>query len=73
MNSVFSYILRIKSLLKSRVSESCCIKYKILIVEDNKLYSLLLNQVFKECMNYQWDVFTQEKNVWIVYLGILML
>jgi CheY-like chemotaxis protein len=48
MNSVFSYILRIKSLL-SRVSESCCIKYKILIVEDNKLYSLLLNQVFKEC------------------------
>jgi DNA-binding NtrC family response regulator len=50
MNSVFSYILRIKSILKgNRVGSSCAMKYKILIVDDNKLYSLLLNQAFKEC------------------------
>lgn len=50
MNGVFTYISQLKTLLINRVNNlSDKNKYKILIVEDNKLYSLLLNQVFKEC------------------------
>jgi DNA-binding response OmpR family regulator len=50
MNGVFTYISQLKTLLLNKVSKlGDKNKYKILIVEDNKLYSLLLNQVFKEC------------------------
>jgi DNA-binding NtrC family response regulator len=50
MNGVFTYIMKLKNLLLNRVRNSCDKnKYRIMIVEDNKLYSLLLNQVFKEC------------------------
>ncbi len=50
MNGVFTYIAQLKTLLLNRVRNSCDKnKYRILIVEDNRLYSLLLNQVFKEC------------------------
>ena len=50
MNGVFTYITQLKKLLLNRVRNSCDKnKYRILIVEDSKLYSLLLNQVFKEC------------------------
>lgn len=50
MNGVFTYISQLKSLLLNKVSNlGDKNKYKILIVEDNRLYSLLLSQVFKEC------------------------
>lgn len=50
MNGVFTYISQLKTLLLNKVSKlGDKSKYKILIVEDNKLYSLLLSQVFKEC------------------------
>jgi two-component system OmpR family response regulator len=50
MNGVFTYISHLKTMLLNKVKIlGDKNKYKILIVEDNKLYSLLLSQVFKEC------------------------